>query len=380
MTIRMMTVVKQLPDQCELEASQTAGPPLKEEASQRPILWQAEDMVIDEDCDTSFETLSDRAAKQNERQPLGRIGTDGSLDPESQVLPSALGAAPPDADTHGNEGRQNLARTFTYSVGPDQLDNNEVNADLTDAERLRLAAVSLSATCIMSAANVCWLSQESHNVFTMETQSLSRIPTICNDGPAQETAGQPDLQNDGLESFMETDGILPRSTALARQDSSIAFSSVFGEKGLSVDDQADDMLEEVLQEARRQEASSTNVRVTAIQAQESPIMDFSQFEKSQIPIDNPVVNEATHSTGSAGSITHNAVEPEDPHDDGETSVVEQTRSAEMVVSQKQRDKAALFNARDVPTAPNVDNDALSSVGDVSEEGDLDCDCGNNDTG
>lgn len=375
-----MTVVKQLPDQCELEASQTAGPPLKEEASQRPILWQAEDMVIDEDCDTSFETLSDRAAKQKERQPLGRIGTDGSLDPASQVLPPALGAAVPDVDTHDNEERRNLGRTFTYSVGPDQLDNNEVNADLTDAERLRLAAVSLSATCRLSAANVCWLSQESHNVFTMVTQSLSRIPTICNDGPAQETAGQPDLQNDGLESFLETDGILPRSTALARQDSSIAFSSVFGEKGLSVDDQADDMLEEVLQEARQRKVSSDNDQVGAVRAQTSPILDFSRVEKSRMPMVNPVVNEATDSTKSAGPDDHNAVEPEGPHDDGETPVVEPTRSAEIVVSQKQGDKAASSNERNVPTAPTVDNDAASSVGDISEEGDLDCDCGNNDTG
>lgn len=146
MTIRMMTVVKQLPDQDELEASQLEGPPTKEEASQRPVLWQAEDMVIDEECDTSFETFSDKESKAKDRQPLGVMGSNGSIDPDSQMAPNRQ--VSPNGVLMLNDAAYSLAdgprapRTFTYSLPPDAIDDVEQDRGLTDADRLRLAAVS----------------------------------------------------------------------------------------------------------------------------------------------------------------------------------------------------------------------------------------------
>lgn len=126
MTIRMMTVVKQLPDQDVLQASQTQPPPLKVEAGERPYLWSAEEMVVDEDCEISFETLSEKECQEKTRQPLGITGSNGSLDPDSQIAPANLLA-------------RASPRTYTYSLPPDVPQDVGEGKDLREC--LRLAAV-----------------------------------------------------------------------------------------------------------------------------------------------------------------------------------------------------------------------------------------------
>lgn len=133
MTIRMMSVVKQLPDQDELQASQTEPPPLKVEASERPCLWSAEDMVIDQECEISFETPSENEFRNKERQPLGITGSDGSLDPNSQIAPAFIPA-------------RTSPRTYTYSLPPD-LPPQVTKEDQDLKERLRLAAVGPPVFC-----------------------------------------------------------------------------------------------------------------------------------------------------------------------------------------------------------------------------------------
>lgn len=78
--MKVMTVSDQLPDQVALRASQEKGPSVKEEASWRPTIWSAEELVVDDACETSFETVSEEGRKAKMSQPLGRIGSNGSLD------------------------------------------------------------------------------------------------------------------------------------------------------------------------------------------------------------------------------------------------------------------------------------------------------------
>lgn len=143
-TVRMMSAAKHLPDQDELQASQSEGPPLKAEARQRPYLWSAEELVLGEECDTSFETRSEKEEKSQKRLPLGLTGSNGSIDPHSQVAPTRIQGLVDAASRVEEEERPQGLITHTYSLPPDFPEDMDQDEGLTDADRLRLAAVSLN--------------------------------------------------------------------------------------------------------------------------------------------------------------------------------------------------------------------------------------------
>lgn len=139
----MMSVAKQLPDQDELQASQSEGPPVKLEARQRPYLWSAEDLVFDEECEISFETLSEKESKDEKRQPLGVTASNGSLDPQSQIASALVPTAVNALHSDQAEARPQGLVTHIHSLPPDLPEDEEQDEGLTDADRLRLAAVSV---------------------------------------------------------------------------------------------------------------------------------------------------------------------------------------------------------------------------------------------
>jgi hypothetical protein len=138
-TLRMVTVVKELPDQDELRASQVEGPPTKVEASERPYMWQAEEMVVDDECEISFETSSQQEEKKKHRVPIGITRADGTIELSSQAGPSSQRAT--SAAESRNAAQQHM-RTFTYSLPPDTPRATQEPDGRSDRERLRLAAVS----------------------------------------------------------------------------------------------------------------------------------------------------------------------------------------------------------------------------------------------
>lgn len=73
LTLRMASVADQLPDQDDLRSSQLPGPPPAEEASQRAVVWDGEQLTLDEACDRSFETEQEKRETAKQRRPLGRL-------------------------------------------------------------------------------------------------------------------------------------------------------------------------------------------------------------------------------------------------------------------------------------------------------------------
>jgi hypothetical protein len=79
-------------------------------------------------------------------------------------------------------------------------------------------------------------SQETQDDYTMETQLFPRVPTVFEapvpKGRRHASAGAPDSPTDSHITNAQASQTLPKSTALARDDSSIAFSSVFRTKDM----------------------------------------------------------------------------------------------------------------------------------------------------
>ena len=69
----MASVADQLPDQDDLRSSQLPGPPPAEEGSQRAVVWDGEQLTLDEACDRSFETQQEKRETARKRRPLGRL-------------------------------------------------------------------------------------------------------------------------------------------------------------------------------------------------------------------------------------------------------------------------------------------------------------------
>lgn len=86
LTLRLASVSHATPDQDELRQAGGTQPPVVVEASQRPIVWDGEEAVIDDAAEVSFETLEEKAEKAKSRKPIGQLDEDGIL----SQLPAAL--------------------------------------------------------------------------------------------------------------------------------------------------------------------------------------------------------------------------------------------------------------------------------------------------
>lgn len=91
MTLRLATVAHAVPDQDIIRESQAPQLDADVEASQRPIVWDGEELGVDEECEVSFETLDEKALSALNRHPLGKLDDDGVLKqmaPPSQRYPT----------------------------------------------------------------------------------------------------------------------------------------------------------------------------------------------------------------------------------------------------------------------------------------------------
>ena len=156
MTIRLVTVADHLPDQDVLRSSQQVPLPASTESATRPIIWDSEDMVIDETCETSFQSYkkgtpepdaSSSVETASQRRPIGK------LDPSGQIVELDLEAE----QRRGSKGKGRMSdegyapsrrATIQYGLPPDNFDADETQV-LSVAEQLQLAGVSTSMAALL---------------------------------------------------------------------------------------------------------------------------------------------------------------------------------------------------------------------------------------
>ena len=145
LTLRLVSVADQLPDQDELRQAQQIGPNAAVESARRPIVWDGEEMGIDEECEISFETLSDKAANASQRRPLGRLDSTGQVVEvqDGHREKTELMKRPP-----------MRKQTVQYGLPAEHFDWDETEV-LTDTDRLAEAAVGSSYYVWYDQAEPC---------------------------------------------------------------------------------------------------------------------------------------------------------------------------------------------------------------------------------
>ena len=139
----MVTVADQLPDQDELRHAPEVHPTATAESLERPILWDSEEMAIDEECEISFETMSEKAANASQRKPLGRLNDVG----EVEIIQGQQGSVSPEQQKdEDNLTALTRKQTVQYGLPPDEFDF-DATENLTENELLGKAAVS-SPACL----------------------------------------------------------------------------------------------------------------------------------------------------------------------------------------------------------------------------------------
>lgn len=231
----------------------------------------------------------------------------------------------------------------------------------------------------------------------METQSLTRVSTVCDPPPPRYRNDAQMVLDNGNSQHSEDIDIyqatqsLPRTTALARRDSSFAFSSIFNPKTGNAEmvsqengiNESVDQVRQLLDDVPISSAPGPSQPIA------SPILDYSQIERTVVPKDK----DAPVATGSAnippvlgnGDGTSNAQVPSSSQKKARTarhSAQEVTR-----ITPGESSDTASCNVEISTSGTGVikgsdlgSDDALSSLGGGTEQGALDCDCGNNDDG
>lgn len=155
----MVSVAEQLPDLDVHRSQGTPLPNLQAEANQRNVLWDGEDMTIDDACDVSFESEDMKQASKAQRKPVAKVDQDtGSILPwSSQVAAEYMGRKKigdmpltfddEDASSfetgNGKATEPDLTRygTIIYELPPDKPRDEVATQLLTESEQIRLAAV-----------------------------------------------------------------------------------------------------------------------------------------------------------------------------------------------------------------------------------------------
>lgn len=222
----------------------------------------------------------------------------------------------------------------------------------------------------------------------METQSLSRIPTVRDPPSAHKKAthsslGLRDTQHSDISDILRATQTLPRGTAFARGESSIAFSSIFKNDNVDTDVlmQEDDIqgsLDAVTQLLDDVPLSSAP---KASQPQPSPILDYSQIQAT-VDLSNNREQPANVSLSTIGQSAANL-----PLSEHSTPMQMAHVAADITTDITNTNETLTSHSGDSrntlssKAAGNKSEKAVSICGGgEEEEGDLDCDCGNNDEG
>lgn len=135
MTIRMASVADHLPDITELEEQGQgfSAEDAAEEANARPIVWDPQPMVLDAECDTSFETSEEKEEKASRLRPLGQYDEGGRFHSFATTSSTSTGAG-------SQLGRlPQRAKTVHHALPPDVIDS-EATQLLDEYEKIAAAA------------------------------------------------------------------------------------------------------------------------------------------------------------------------------------------------------------------------------------------------
>lgn len=156
MTIRFVTVADHLPDQDVLRSSQQVPLPASTESAMRPIIWDSEDMAIDETCETSFQSYkkgtpepeaSSNLESASQRRPIGQLDASGQivdLDMEAEQRRTSKGKGRMSDEGYAPSRRA----TIQYGLPPDNFDADETQV-LSVTEQLQLAGVSIPVVALL---------------------------------------------------------------------------------------------------------------------------------------------------------------------------------------------------------------------------------------
>lgn len=215
LTLRMASVSDQLPDMDVHRSQGTPIPKLTAEAAQRPILWDGEEMTIDETCDVSFETKEEKDAAKAVRRPIGKVDTEtGMILPWSTAADGAEGMqddeseASVDVETYGAPTRK---ATIIYALPPDQPRDPEATM-LTESELLRQAAVRAYTCLQLRLLMYVFLQAETPIDYTHDTeateQTIIPAPQAART-PEHPAAAAPISPVHNVEVLAETESSLP---------------------------------------------------------------------------------------------------------------------------------------------------------------------------
>lgn len=235
--------------------------------------------------------------------------------------------------------------------------------------------------------------QASGEPYSIETQSLARIPTVFRPPSLDKHLPRSPLtfgerHHSDVSDIIQATQTLPRGTALARAESSIAFSSIFNLKAASnhhVEIQADGIEGSVEQMTQLLDNVPISSAPRSEPEQASAIIEHAQVTAGlKISGDKITTLEKAHPPGSTREQGY--VDPSPPSASVDTSTSAK-REALSFVDQQNKEK----NDEASVSLPGSSKDTKSSAYNMKttaptpispsrsdDEGELECDCGNND--
>lgn len=187
MTLRIVTVADQLPDQDAIRAAHIADMSTTKESATRPVFWDGEEMGIDEACEVSFEGSEEREASQAKRHPIDLLNP--STDRKAPVREGAtidVGGQMQAGTSVDTPVVMRHERVHEYALPEEAIDYEKTqylddNEQLAQALEVRICCITMLHGCTLTSINAIRRDQPLHSrrSFAVAAKCSVKRSSLC---------------------------------------------------------------------------------------------------------------------------------------------------------------------------------------------------------